>query len=41
MYPVSINENVFGQASGGLIDPLEELATVGWTLEIKSLWVID
>ena len=41
MYPVSVNENVFGHASGGLIDPLEELASVGGTLEIKSFWVVD
>ena len=41
MYPVSVNENVFGQASWELIDPLEELARVGGTLEIEAFWGID
>ena len=35
-YPVSVNENVFSYASRGLIDPLKELASTAWTLEIKS-----
>ena len=38
---VFVDENVLGQASGGLIDPLEELAAVGGTLEIESIGVID
>ena len=41
MYPVSVNKNVFGHTSGGLIDQLEELACAGGTLEIRSFWVID
>ena len=40
MYPVFVNENVFAQAFRGLIDPLEELAAAGGTLEIKSFRVI-
>ena len=39
MYPV--NENVFGQTSGGLVDQLKELAGTSKALEIESLWVVD
>ena len=41
MNSVSVNENVFGHAPGGLINPLEKLPSVGGALEIKSLWVVN
>lgn len=38
---LSFNENVFGLASGGFIDPLEEFAGLLGTLEVESIQVID
>ena len=38
---VSVNENVFGHTPGGLIDPLDELASAGGTLEIQSSGVVE